>query len=70
MKNIEKTLIKTIGQAFIYTLCVVTVLCIVVSFCNGTKDNEIFLAIFMFGTAIIFTIFLCTFLIVNAIKDK
>ncbi|PRR83765.1 hypothetical protein CLVI_07120 [Clostridium vincentii] len=38
MKNTEKTLIKNIGQAFIYTLCVITVL--------------------------------CTFLIVNAIKNK
>jgi hypothetical protein len=66
----EKTLRKTIGQAFTYTLCVLTVICTLVALCNVPKDNEIFVAIFMFGTAIIFTIFLCTFIIVNAIKNK
>ncbi|MBW9158966.1 hypothetical protein [Clostridium tagluense] len=58
---------KTIGEAFIYTICVVIVLCVLLSCCNG---NEIFIALFIFGIGIIFTIFLCTLLIVRAIKNK
>jgi hypothetical protein len=58
---------KIIGEAFLYTICVVIILCILLSCCNG---NEIFVTLFIFGIGIIFTIFLCTLLIVRAIKTK
>ena len=67
MKIIEDTLIKTIGKAFIYTICVVTTLCILLSLCNG---NEMFITLFIFGIGIIFTMFLCTLLIIRAIKSN
>ena len=57
---------KLLGKSLLYTFAVTTILCILLSFCNG---NEIFVTLFIFGIGIIFTMFTCTLLIIEAINN-
>ena len=58
---------RLLGKSLLYTIILTTILCILLSFCNG---NEIFVTLFIFGIGIIFNIFTCTLLIVDAINNR
>ncbi|MDU1032685.1 MAG: hypothetical protein E6423_16740 [Clostridium sp.] len=58
---------KLLGKSLLYTIILTIILCILISFCNG---NEIFVTLLIFGIGIIFTIFTCTLLIVDAINNR
>ncbi|WP_411168439.1 hypothetical protein ACH36K_15125 [Clostridium sp. MB05] len=58
---------KLLGKSLLYTSAVTTILCILLSFCNG---NEVFVTLFIFGIGIIFTMFTCTLLIIESINDN
>ncbi|MEW8955319.1 hypothetical protein [Clostridium sp.] len=57
--------IKTILSSLFCTICVLIGICILLSSSNG---NEIFVTIFSFGVGLIFTLFFCTFLILEKLK--
>lgn len=56
-----------LGKATLYTLSLVTLISLIISFCEG---NEEFVTIFIFGVAILFTIIICTLIIIEYIKNK
>lgn len=56
-----------LGKATLYTLALVTLLSLIISFSEG---NEEFVTIFIFGLAILFTIIICTLIIIEYIKNK
>ncbi len=58
---------RLLGKSLLYTIILTIILCILLSFCNG---DEIFVTLFIFGIGIIFTIFTCTLLIVDAINNR
>lgn len=62
-----KNKLTLLGKATLYTLSLVTLLSLIISFCEG---NEEFVTIFIFGVAILFTIIICTLIIIEYIKNK
>lgn len=56
-----------LGKAILYTFSLVVFISLIISFCEG---NEEFVTIFIFGVAILFTIFICTLIIIEHIKNK